>query len=61
MGETKQVEPKNFECIYSGVEESLLPSRGMVVLLEENNGELVAAYLLPHCHLVCDYILYEHY
>jgi hypothetical protein len=58
------VEPKNFECecIYQW-------GRGIFVAItghgcspsRENSGELVAAYLLPHCPLLYDCVLYEHY
>lgn len=53
MKQSKRVEPKNFERIYqSGVEGSLLPSRGIAVLPRgENSGEVMAAtYLLPHVY-----------
>jgi hypothetical protein len=49
--QNKRVESKNFECTQqSGVEESLLPSRGIAVLPRGvNSGEVMAAtYLLPH-------------
>ncbi len=41
---------KKFGCIYqSGVEESLAAITGAwLFVLEENSGEVVAAYLLPH-------------
>ncbi len=49
---------KKFGCIYqSGVEESLAAITGAwLFVLEENSGEVVAAYLLPH-HLFL-YVIY---
>jgi hypothetical protein len=53
-----EVEPKNSDA-YTKVGKRNLCCHygGMAVLLEENSGEVVAAYLLPH-HLSIYVILY---